>query len=140
MQLRSNRNRAVSYTHLDVYKRQPQGYANGSNNFATGLPDVNVLARLPSVGGYASIVSGGYNTVTLAHQSGDFNVPQLGNGQFAELDLQDIVTAPEYFLLALRGTPTTLAGVRQMSEFHGQDPVLPMGITANVQGLSLIHI
>jgi hypothetical protein len=117
---------------FDVY--DPEGYANGLNNFTTGLPDDNVLARLPSVGGYASIVSGSYNSITLTHQSGDFNVPQLQNGQFTELDLQDIVTAPEYFLLALQTTPTTLAGVRQESEVHGQDPILPMGIAANVQG------
>ena len=36
----------------------PQGYSSGPTIADTGRPDANVLARLPSVGGYASIVDG----------------------------------------------------------------------------------
>jgi hypothetical protein len=115
---------------FDVY--DPQQYASGSGIAFTGLPDDNVLARLPSVGGYASIVSGNYNTRTLTHGTGQLNVPLLASGQLDDLDLQEIVTTPEYFLLALDGAPTARGGVHQITEEHGSDPVLPLGIQANV--------
>ena len=72
----------------------------------TGRPDDNILARLPSVGGYASIVNGSYNAATLTHSQGELNVPRLASGAFAQLDLQDILTTPEYFLVPLAGAPT----------------------------------
>jgi hypothetical protein len=115
---------------FDVY--DPQGYANRSGLAATGLPDDNVLAGLPSVGGYASIVSGSYDARTLTHTSGQLNVPLLASGRLDGLDLQDIVTAPEYFLVPLRGAPTTLQDVQQVSESDGADPVLPLGTHADV--------
>jgi hypothetical protein len=115
---------------FDVY--DPQAYTDGPGAAVTGLPDDNVLAQLPSVGGYASIVSGTYNTRTLTHAPGQLNVALLGSGGLDGLDLQEIVTAPEYFLLAVRGAPTTLRAVRQLSEARGTDPVLPMGIKADV--------
>jgi hypothetical protein len=114
---------------FDVF--DPQGYG-GTSEAAAGLPDDNVLAQLPSVGGYASIVSGNYNARTLTHATGQLNVPLLGAGGLDGLDLQEIVTAPEYFILPLRGAPTTLRGVHQVAVEHGTDPVLPMGIEANV--------
>jgi hypothetical protein len=116
---------------FDVY--DPEGYAQGPNDFNTGIPDDNVLARLPSIGGYASIVSGDYNERTLTHDTGELNVPLLSEGNFDQLDLQDIVTAPDYFLLALRTTPTSLDEVEQVSEGVGQDPVLPLGIGADFE-------
>ena len=116
---------------FDVY--DPVGYANGPNVADTGMPDDNLLARLPSVGGYGSIVSGNYNARTLTHSPGDLNVPRLGAIEFDQLDLEEIVTAPEYFLLPLRSAPATLDDVRQVSEFAGQDPVLPMGIEAGYE-------
>jgi hypothetical protein len=122
-------NHLVAGGRFAVY--DPVGYANGRSDANTGLPDDNVLADLPSVGGYASIVSGNYNSRTLTHEAGELNVPLLGAGDFDQLDLQDIVTAPEYFLLRLRKAPTTLDNVRQVSESRGEDPVLPMGIRAN---------
>ncbi|MGO8862831.1 MAG: hypothetical protein ACLQRH_19010, partial [Acidimicrobiales bacterium] len=115
---------------FDVY--DPQQYALGVNNLNTGLPDENVLARLPSIGGYASIVSGSYNARTLTHAAGELNVPLLGEGKLDELDLQVLVTAPEYFLLPLRATPTNLDDAQQVSEPAGQDPALPMGIQSGV--------
>jgi len=115
---------------FDLY--DPQGYGEGPSEAAAGLPDGNVLAQLPSVGGYASIVSGHYDASTLTHAQGQLNIALLGAGNLDDLDLQAIVTAPEYFLLPLRGTPTTLRDVNQVSESHGADPVLPLGIHADV--------
>jgi hypothetical protein len=115
---------------FDLY--DPLGYADAPHQVAAGLPDDNVLAQLPSVGGYASIVSGHYNARTLTHAQGQLNVALLGAGELDGLDLQAIVTAPEYFLLPLRGAPTTLRGVQRVPEAHGTNRVLPMGIEADV--------
>ena len=109
----------------------PQGYASGITAADTGRPDANVLARLPSVGGYASIVDGSYNAATLTHTQGELNVPRLASGGFTQLDLQDILTVPEYFLVPLTTAPTNLAEVSQASEARGQDAVLPLGNRAN---------
>jgi hypothetical protein len=115
---------------FDVY--DPQGYADESSEEAAGLPDDNVLAQLPSVGGYASIVSGTYNARTLTHVQGQLNIARLGTGELDGLDLQAIVTVPQYFLLPLRGDPTTLRGVHQVTEARGADPVLPSGSEADL--------
>jgi hypothetical protein len=113
---------------FDVY--DPLQYSNGQIAL-TGLPDDNVLARLPSVGGYGSIVSGNYNAQTLTHSPGDLNVSRLGTDYFDQLGLQVIVTAPEYFLLALSSAPDSLDDVHQVSEYPGEDPVLPLAIQAD---------
>ena len=105
----------------------PQGYASGPTVADTGRPDANVLARLPSVGGYASIVNGRYNATTLTHTQLELNVPRLAAGAFTQLDLQDILTAPEYFVVPLAGAPSGLDDVTQVSEAKGQDAVLPLG-------------
>jgi hypothetical protein len=106
----------------------PQAYADGLNRaLNTGLPDANIVARLPSLGGYAAIVSGRYNSVTLTHDQGELNVTRLGAGEFTQLDLQEILTAPEYFLVPLQGEPSSLPGVRRASSVAGDDLVLPMG-------------
>jgi hypothetical protein len=107
----------------------PQLYSNGSF-LDTGYPDVNVLSQLPSVAGYASIVNARYNSLTLTHTQGELDVPKLAAGELDELDLQDIVTAPEYFLLPLSFIPPGLDQVQQVSEEPGSDPVLPMGSRA----------
>jgi hypothetical protein len=117
------------------YVYDPQGYFKG-DRLETGLPDDNILARLPSIGGYASIVNGNYNSLTLTHSIGELNVPQLGAGKLKELDLQDIVTLPEYFMLPLVGVPKTLDGIQQVSEAHGQDPSEALGIEANYRDTS----
>jgi hypothetical protein len=108
---------------FDVY--DPQGYAPSRS--AIGLPDLNILARLPSVAGYASIVNNNYSTLTQTHNLGELNIAELRAGALDRLDLQDIVTVPEYFLVPLRQAPSTLAEVRQLPESHGDDPVLPLG-------------
>jgi hypothetical protein len=115
---------------FDLYN--PQAYAAGRNQaLNTGLPDANVLARLPSLGGYAAIVSGRYNSVTLTHAQGELQVPRLGAGEFTQLDLQEILTAPEYFLVPLRGEPSSLPRVQRAALSAGEDDVLPMGSRAN---------
>jgi len=98
----------------------PRDIPVGRRTADTGQPDANVLAQLPSVGGYASIVNADYNAVTLTHSEGELNIPRLGSGAFRQLDLQDILTAPEYFLVPLDGTPRALEEVRQASESRGR--------------------
>jgi hypothetical protein len=109
----------------------PQSYSGGITGSGTGRPDANVLARLPSVGGYASIVAGGYDAATMTHTQGELNVPRLASGAFTQLDLQDILTVPEYFLVPLTKAPTSLDEVSQASEARGRDAVLPLGNRAN---------
>jgi hypothetical protein len=110
---------------FDFY--DPQGYSSGLTTAETGRPDGNVLARLPAVGGYASIVSGSYDALTLTHTDGDLNVPRLASGALAQLDLQEILTAPEYFLVPLASAPRSLQEVRPRSVPKGGDAVLPLG-------------
>jgi hypothetical protein len=108
---------------FDIF--DPQQYS--VTRFANGLPDDNILAGLLSVGGYASIVNHGYNTITESHTGGDLNVTALAEGKLDDLDLQDLLTLPEYFLVPLASTPTALALVSPMSESGGTDVALPMG-------------
>jgi hypothetical protein len=115
---------------FDFY--DPQGYSSGPTTADTGRPDNNVLARLPSIGGYASIVSQSYNALTLTHTQGELNVPALASDALAQLDLQEILTAPEYFLVPLAASPASLGQVRQAALPRGQDAVLPLGSQANV--------
>ncbi len=116
----------------------PQEYSSGVTAGDTGRPDANVLARLRSVGGYASIVNGEYSSVTLTHTQGELNVPRLATGAFRPLDLADILTAPEYFLVPLTGAPDSLQEVMQASEPTGKDPVLPLGNRAHFTDSSYV--
>jgi hypothetical protein len=104
----------------------PQGYADGPFG-ANGLPDDNILAGLPSVGGYASLVNQRYSAVTETHSQGDLDLTSLAAGDLDALDLDDIVTVPEYFLVPLSGAPNSLAHVEVASEPSGSDSLLPMG-------------
>jgi len=113
---------------FDVY--DPQGYSNTPES-GSGSADENLLAQLPSVAGYSSIVNGYYNSLTLTHTPGELNIPLLGAGKLNELDLQDIVTLPEYFLVPLSNAPIGLADAHQASEAGGADPALPLGSKAN---------
>jgi hypothetical protein len=108
---------------FDVY--DPQAY--GGAHFLAGIPDLNILAKLPSVAGYASIVNGNYSTLTNTHTLGELNIQQLGSGALDGLDLQELVTVPEYFLVPIDAIPGRLAEVQQVGEGHGIDPVLPFG-------------
>ncbi len=99
----------------------------GLNNEVAGFWDLNLLAQLPSVGGYGSIVNANYQNLTNTHSPGDLNIQQLGSGSLDGLDLQDVLTLPEYFLIPLQSTPTKVAEIQHLSEPSGVDPVLPFG-------------
>ncbi len=92
---------------------------------ATGLPDFNILAGLHSAAGYSSIVNQTYSQATQTHTVGELNLAALQSGALDDLNLQDILTMPEYFLLPLRTQPASLSDVRPVSENGGLDPVLP---------------
>jgi hypothetical protein len=108
----------------------PQDYM-GASRLGNGWPDVNILAGLPSVGGYSSIVSGTYNNATQTHTEGEFNIGKLTSGSLHDLSLQDILTTPQYFLLPLHGQPTSVSQLHSVSEGQGQDPVLPRGASSD---------
>jgi hypothetical protein len=95
------------------------------------VPDLNVIPRLPSVSGYASIVNGNYESVTHTHEQDDLDIGQLASGTLDQLDLREIVTVPEYFLVPLAAIPRTFDDVTQVSENISSDPILPRGFGAD---------
>ncbi len=66
-----------------------------------GVPDLNIIPGLPSISGYASIVNGNYESVTHTHEQDDLDIAQLASGTLDQLDLREVVTVPEYFLVPL---------------------------------------
>jgi hypothetical protein len=108
----------------------PQTYSSYPGS-PQGIPDLNIIPGLPSVSGYASIVNSNYESVTHTHKQDDLDIGQLGSGTLNRLDLQEIVTVPEYFLVPLASAPRSLTEVRQASEGFGSDPVLLRGYGAN---------
>jgi hypothetical protein len=108
----------------------PQTYSSYPGS-PQGIPDLNIIPGLPSVSGYASIVNGNYESVTNTHEQDDLDVGQLSSGTLDRLDLQEIVTVPEYFLVPLNAAPRSLTDVQQTSEGFGSDPVLERGFGAN---------
>ena len=113
----------------------PQTYASWPGS-PQGIPDLNIIPRLPSVSGYASIVNGNYESVTHTHEQDDLDIGQLGSGTLERLNLREIVTVPEYFLVPLASAPRSLAAVQQESESYGSDPVLVQGYGANYNATS----
>jgi hypothetical protein len=108
----------------------PQTYSSYPGS-AQGVPDLNIIPGLPSVSGYASIVNSNYESVTHTHEQDDLDIGQLGSGTLDRLDLQEIVTVPEYFLVPLASPPRSLSEVQQFPEGSGSDPVLLRGYGAN---------
>jgi hypothetical protein len=98
-----------------------------------GIPDLNIIPRLPSISGYASIVNGDYEAVTHTHEQQNLDIGQLGNGTLDRLNLQMIVTVPEYFLVPLGPMPRSEAeaSVRRVHANIGSDPILPRGYSFN---------
>lgn len=90
-----------------------------------GVPDLNIIAGLPSVSGYTSIVNGNYESVTHTHEQDDLDIGQLSSGTLDRLDLREVVTLPEYFLVPLQSAPSAVGDMVQASEGIGGDPVLP---------------
>ena len=108
----------------------PQSYSSFPGS-PQGIPDLNIIPGLPSISGYASIVNGNYESVTHTHEQYDLDIGQLGSGTLDRLNLQEIVTVPQYFLVPLGSAPQSLSSVQQVSEGYGADPVLIQGYGAN---------
>lgn len=108
----------------------PQAYASWPGS-PQGIPDLNIIPGMSSVSGYASIVNGNYESVTHTHEQYDLDLGQLGSGALDRLNLQQVVTVPEYFLVPLASAPQSLSSLRQTSEATGVDPVLVNGYGAN---------
>jgi len=112
-----------------VVNYDPQAYSSYPWS-PQGVPDLNIIPRLPSVSGYASIVNGNYESVTHTHEQDDLDIGQLGTGTLDRLDLQEVVTVPEYFLVPLQSAPRSVNDIRQAPENFGTDPVLVRGYGA----------
>ncbi len=108
----------------------PQTYASYPGS-PQGVPDLNIIPRLPSVSGYASIVNGNYESTTHTHEQDDLDIGQLSSGQLGWLNLREVVTVPEYFLVPLRATPRSFEDVTPVSKGFGADPVLARGYSAD---------
>ncbi len=104
----------------------PQTYSSYPGS-PQGPPDLNIIPQLPSVSGYASIVNGNYESVTHTHEQDDLDIGQLASGTLDRLDLQEVVSVPEYFLVPLESEPRSIGDVQPVSEHFGADPVLPRG-------------
>jgi hypothetical protein len=108
----------------------PQTYSSYPGSLQ-GIPDLNIIPGLPSVSGYASIVNGNYESVTDTHEQNDLDIGQLSSGTLGRLDLREVVTLPEYFLVPLQAMPSSFDDFTQTSENLGSDPVLPRGYGSN---------
>jgi hypothetical protein len=107
----------------------PQAYASWPGS-PQGTPDLNIIPRLPSVSGYASIVNSGYEASTHTHEQYDLDVGQLATGGLDRLNLRQIVTVPQYFMVPLTAMPRSVDDIHQASEGYGTDPVLVRGYGA----------
>jgi hypothetical protein len=96
-----------------------------------GVPDLNIIPELPSVSGYASIVNGTYEGATHTHEQNDFDIGQLARGTLDNLNLSELVTVPEYFLVPVDSMPRSVDDIRQVNENIGTDPVLTRGFGVN---------
>ncbi len=108
----------------------PQAYASYPWS-PQGVPDLNIVPKLPSVSGYASIVNGSYESATHTHEQYNLDIGQLASGTLDRLDLREVVTVPEYFLVPLASMPRSIGDVHQLSENYGSDPALFRGYGAN---------
>ncbi len=108
----------------------PQTYSSYPGS-PQGIPDLNIIPGLPSVSGYASIVNSNYEATTHTHEQDDLDIGQLSSGTLGRLDLREVVTVPEYFLVPLQSAPRSFDDFTQVPEGFGADPVLPRGYGAN---------
>jgi Bacterial membrane protein YfhO len=109
-----------------IVSYDPQTYASYPES-PQGIPDLNVLANLPSVQGYASIVNGQYESATETHEQGSLNVRAVEAGTLETLNLQEIVTLPEYFLIPLSSTPRSIGTIHAITSNFVADAALPRG-------------
>jgi hypothetical protein len=108
----------------------PQTYASYPGS-PQGIPDLNIIPQLPSVSGYASIVNNNYEAATQTHKQDDLDLGQLSSGALDQLDLREVVTLPEYFLVPLSTVPDSIGAITQAKENFGTDPVLARGYGAD---------
>jgi len=108
----------------------PQTYSSYPSS-PQGVPDLNIIPGLPSVSGYASIVNGNYESTTHTHEQDDLDIGQLSSGMLGRLNLREVVTVPEYFLVPLQALPQSFDDFTQTSENFGTDPVLARGYGAD---------
>ena len=108
----------------------PQTYSSYPGS-PQGIPDLNIIPGLPSVSGYASIVNGNYEAATHTHEQDDLDIGQLSSGTLDRLDLREVVTVPEYFLVPLQSRRSPSTTSRRSPEGFGADPVLPRGYGAD---------
>ncbi len=108
----------------------PQTYSSYPGS-PQGIPDLNIIPGLPSVSGYASIVNGNYEATTHTHEQDDLDIGQLSSGTLGRLDLREVVTVPEYFLVPLQSPPRSFDDFTQIPEGFGADPVLARGYGAD---------
>jgi hypothetical protein len=116
--------------HGRIVNYDPQTYASYPDS-PQGVPDLNIISGMPSVSGYASIVNGTYESVTQTHQQDELDIGQLGSGALGRLNLREVVSVPQYFLVPLESMPRSIDDIRQVSEPFGADPVLPRGFGAD---------
>ncbi|MGH9073604.1 MAG: hypothetical protein ACRDZQ_05740, partial [Acidimicrobiales bacterium] len=90
-------------------------------------PDLNILARLHSAGGYGSVVSASYDAATSTHDQADLDPAALARGVFAQLDLQVVDTVAESFISPLTAPPSAGGTYHVASSPAGHDPALPGG-------------
>ena len=110
-----------------IVNYDPQTYSSYPGS-PQGIPDLNIIPGLPSVSGYASIVNGNYESVTNTHEQDDLDIGQLSSGTLGRLDLREVVTVPEYFLVPLQAMPRSFDDFTQISEDFGSDPVAAPGL------------
>lgn len=113
----------------------PQTYASYPGS-PQGVPDLNIIPRLPSVSGYASIVNNDYESVTHTHEQNDLDIGELASGTLDRLNLHEIVTVPQYFLVPLAAMPRTISDITQVPEGFGADPVLARGFGAEFNDMA----
>jgi hypothetical protein len=116
-----------------IVSYDPQAYASYPSS-PQGIPDLNVLANMPSVQGYASIVNGQYETATATHEQGSLSISAVASGTLDTLDLQEVVTLPEYFLVPLLSTPRTVTSVHAITEGFVADSAMPRGFGSSFDG------
>jgi hypothetical protein len=117
-----------------IINYDPQTYATYPGS-PQGIPDLNVLADMPSVSGYASIVNGRYEAVTSTHEQASLNVGVLAAGTLDSLNLREIVTLPEYFLVPLASMPRSIETIEPMGEHFVADAAMPRGFGYSFDGL-----
>ena len=113
-----------------IVNYDPQTYSSYPGS-PQGVPDLNIIPGLPSVSGYASIVNGNYESATHTHEQDDLDIGQLSSGMLGRLNLREVVTVPEYFLVPLQAMPSSFDDFTQISEGFGADPVLARGYGAD---------